>query len=130
MKSIVDIKIWGDPYLSRVTDLIASKIKDVIKSLPPPEPNKALMSSTIELDGIGQKDMESNKSTIVISAHPQQISIVTQIKSILSEEYNIWCSTDLPEGGLIEEDLTNNITPPFTPEPITNNSRGLGEHHI
>lgn len=109
--------------MSRVSDLIATHIKDVMKGLPPgnaPEPPKALMSSTIELDG--PKDSESNKSLIVISAHPQQKSIVAQIKSLLCEEYNIWCSTDLPEGGLIEEDLTVNT--PLTPTQLPTIAEG------
>ena len=76
-----------------------------MKSLPNPEPKKAIMPSNIELDGPKEND---NKSLVVISAHPQQKAIVSKIMNLLSDDFNIWCSTDLPNGGLIEEDLLPN----------------------
>jgi len=119
-KSIPDIKIWPQIYLDRVSTLIAQHIAT---TLPKPETIKQLMPSINEVDG--PKDTESEKPLIVISAHPQQKPIVAQIKSLLCEDYNVWCSTDLPEGGLVEEDVAaNNKSPPFTPSQLPTIAEG------
>jgi hypothetical protein len=81
-----------------------------------PKPEMPSLKALNEIDG--PKDNEPEKPLIVISAHPQQKTIVAQIKSLLSEEYNVWCSTDLPEGGLVEEDVIGNTSPPFTPSQL------------
>ena len=88
-----------------------------------PEPQKAIMPATVEADGPNPNAQYNNKSLVVISAHPQEIDIVSQIKALLEDEYQVWCSTDLPEGGLMEEDLIPK-TPPFTPTQLPTIAEG------
>lgn len=122
-RSIPDIKIWPEIYLKKVSNLITIQIKENLKSIVNnPEAPRPLMPATVEADGPNGNG-EAEKSLIVISAHPQEIAIVQQIKESLEDEYQIWCSTDLPEGGLVEEDLLPK-TPPFTPTQLPTIAEG------
>ncbi|CAG2105730.1 unnamed protein product [Medioppia subpectinata] len=109
----IDIKIWHEKHLKKVSELISDQIKKK-KILPNFEQNKALPAPP-ETDG--PKDSDTDKPLIVIVAHPQQKATVSQIRSLFCDEFNIWCSIDLPEGSATDEDLANN-SPPFTPNHL------------
>ncbi|CAG2168635.1 unnamed protein product [Oppiella nova] len=116
------VKSWHEKHREWVSQLISEQIEK--KKLFHSEQIKALPAPQRALEMIdGPKESDDDKPLIVIVAHPQQNTVVSQIKSYFSDEYNVWCSTDLPDGSLIDEDLTNN-SPPFTPNHLATIDEG------
>ncbi|XP_054167493.1 uncharacterized protein LOC128964866 [Oppia nitens] len=128
-KSNPDIKVWDELYIKKVSDFLDEMMNDMKNNKQTNLLEKSLVNQSAEslraltispktineIDGPKHNDI-INKPLIVISAHPQQKSIVCKIKSLLSDDYNIWCSIDLYET-INEDDLANN-TPPYTPNQL------------
>ena len=89
IEKVSDVKVWSQLYIERVSKLVANQVMTISTSKKQVAPIDSNL--TVETPSEQQED----RPLIVISAHPQQKSVVNQIRNSLKDEgYNVWCSTD------------------------------------
>lgn len=126
-----DSRKWNPMHLKRVAKLVAECYKENYCKLPPsskyamvqPHVPRRLPSMKLKEENLsipGQETIaDENKQLIVISSHPCQKRLATDLKVLFEKDgHKVWCSTDIRDvqDNLCLEDETS--TNPETPHDL------------